>query len=53
MCLDLDTELNSLLTYFCFYFVNRYGVNNIRDLVGHKVNLNFVESNPAVRLEKE
>ncbi|EFE38476.1 hypothetical protein TRV_06860 [Trichophyton verrucosum HKI 0517] len=31
----------------------KYGVNNIRDLVGHKVNLNFVESNPAVRLEKE
>ncbi|KAK2744627.1 Phenylalanyl-tRNA synthetase, beta subunit, cytoplasmic [Myotisia sp. PD_48] len=31
----------------------KYGVNNIRDLVGHKVDLNFVESNPAVRLDKE
>ncbi|KAI9656446.1 MAG: Phenylalanyl-tRNA synthetase, beta subunit, cytoplasmic [Trizodia sp. TS-e1964] len=31
----------------------KYGVNNIRSLLGHKVDLNFVESNPAVRLEKE
>lgn len=29
----------------------RYGVNNIRELLGHKVNLNFVENNPAVRLD--
>lgn len=31
----------------------RYGVSNIRELLGHKVDLNFIESNPAVRLEKE
>ncbi|KAI0156874.1 phenylalanyl-tRNA synthetase alpha chain [Xylariaceae sp. FL1272] len=30
----------------------RYGINNIRDLLGHKVDLNFVERNPAVRLGK-
>ncbi len=34
-------------------FAYRYGVSNIRELLGHKVDLNFVESNPAVRLEKE
>jgi phenylalanyl-tRNA synthetase alpha chain len=32
---------------------SRYGVSNIRELVGHKVDLNFIESNPAVRLEKD
>ncbi|KAI4263244.1 MAG: hypothetical protein L6R42_001598 [Xanthoria sp. 1 TBL-2021] len=31
----------------------KYGVSNIRELLGHKVDLNFVESNPAVRLEKD
>lgn len=31
----------------------KYGVNNIRQLLGHKVDLNFVEENPAVRLEKD
>ncbi|MCJ1402057.1 Phenylalanyl-tRNA synthetase, beta subunit, cytoplasmic [Xylographa trunciseda] len=31
----------------------KYGVNNIRELLGHKVDLNFVESNAAVRLEKD
>ncbi|KAM0797743.1 phenylalanyl-tRNA synthetase subunit alpha [Usnea florida] len=30
----------------------KYGVRNIRELLGHKVDLGFVESNPAVRLEK-
>jgi phenylalanyl-tRNA synthetase alpha chain len=30
----------------------KYGVNNIRDLVGHKVDLNFIEENAAVRLDK-
>jgi len=30
----------------------KYGVNNIRDLVGHKVDLNFIEQNAAVRLDK-
>ncbi|KAF2090051.1 phenylalanyl-tRNA synthetase alpha chain [Saccharata proteae CBS 121410] len=30
----------------------KYGVSNIRDLLGHKVDLNFIESNPAVRLDK-
>jgi hypothetical protein len=27
-------------------------VNNIRELLGHKVDLAFIERNPAVRLEK-
>ncbi|KAL8668910.1 MAG: hypothetical protein Q9168_006477 [Polycauliona sp. 1 TL-2023] len=31
----------------------KYGVSNIRELLGHKVNLDFVETNPAVRLEKD
>lgn len=31
----------------------KYGVDNIRDLVGHKVSLDFIESNAAVRLDKE
>ncbi|KAF7713300.1 Phenylalanine--tRNA ligase, alpha subunit [Penicillium ucsense] len=31
----------------------KYGVSNIRELLGHKVDLNFIETNPAVRLEKE
>ena len=31
----------------------KYKLSNIRELVGHKLDLSFVESNPAVRLEKE
>lgn len=31
----------------------KYGVSNIRELLGHKVDLNFIESNPAVRLDQE
>ncbi|PCG90578.1 Phenylalanyl-tRNA synthetase, class IIc, alpha subunit [Penicillium occitanis (nom. inval.)] len=31
----------------------KYGVSNIRELLGHKVDLNFIESNPAVRLERD
>ena len=30
----------------------KYGVSNIRDLLGHKVDLGFIETNAAVRLEK-
>ena len=30
----------------------KYGLKNIRDLVGHKVSLDFIEENAAVRLEK-
>ncbi|KZF24484.1 phenylalanyl-tRNA synthetase alpha chain [Xylona heveae TC161] len=30
----------------------KYGVKNIRELLGHKVDLGFIETNPAVRLEK-
>jgi len=30
----------------------KYGISNIRDLVGHKVNLNFVYNNPICRLDK-
>lgn len=32
---------------------SRYGVSNIRELLGHKVDLNFIETNPAVRLDKD
>ncbi|KAI0446947.1 phenylalanyl-tRNA synthetase alpha chain [Xylaria telfairii] len=31
----------------------RYGINNIRDLLGHKVDLSFVQKNPAVRLGQD
>jgi len=30
----------------------KYQIDNIRELVGHKVNLNMVNSNPICRLEK-
>jgi phenylalanyl-tRNA synthetase alpha chain len=30
----------------------KYAVSNIRELLGHKVSLEFIESNPAVRLEE-
>jgi phenylalanyl-tRNA synthetase alpha chain len=30
----------------------KYAVSNIRDLLGHKVDLGFIESNAAVRLER-
>lgn len=30
----------------------RYKVSNIRELLGHKVDLSFVEAQPAVRLDK-
>ena len=30
----------------------KYGVKNIRELLGHRVDLSFVEHNPAVQLEK-
>jgi len=30
----------------------KYGVDNIRDLVGHKVNLGMVQTNPLCRLDK-
>lgn len=30
----------------------KYGVSNIRELLGHKVDLEFIKSNPAVRLDK-
>ncbi|KAI1333439.1 phenylalanyl-tRNA synthetase subunit alpha [Xylariaceae sp. FL0255] len=31
----------------------KYKISNIRELLGHKVDLNFIESNPAVRLDKD
>lgn len=31
----------------------KYRLDNIRDLVGHKVSLDFIEQNAAVRLEKD
>ena len=30
----------------------KYGISNIRELLGHKVDLGFIERNPAVRLDK-
>jgi phenylalanyl-tRNA synthetase alpha chain len=30
----------------------KYGISNIRELLGHKVDLGFIERNPAVRLER-
>ena len=42
---------------YCFFIVFRptmikYGVDNIRDLVGPKVNLQMVADNPLCRLDK-
>ncbi|KAK5722695.1 Phenylalanyl-tRNA synthetase, beta subunit, cytoplasmic [Elasticomyces elasticus] len=31
----------------------KYGISNIRELLGHKVDLGFIEGNPAVRLDRE
>ncbi|SMY18795.1 unnamed protein product [Zymoseptoria tritici ST99CH_1A5] len=31
----------------------KYGVSNIRELLGHKVDLGFIENNAAVRLDKD
>lgn len=39
--------------YFRLLISFRYAVSNIRELLGHKVDLNFIETNPAVRLEKD
>lgn len=30
----------------------KYGISNIRELLGHQVDLNFIKKNPAVRLDK-
>jgi len=30
----------------------KYGISNIRDLVGHKIDMDFVRSNPICRLDK-
>ena len=48
--------LNSELTFNRFFFCRptmiKYGINNIRDLVGHKVNLQMVYDNPICRINK-
>ncbi|SCU78568.1 LADA_0A06282g1_1 [Lachancea dasiensis] len=31
----------------------KYGVQNIRELLGHKVSLDFIETNPAARLDED
>ncbi|SCV00977.1 LAMI_0G08526g1_1 [Lachancea mirantina] len=31
----------------------KYGVQNIRELLGHKVSLDFIENNPAARLDED
>lgn len=53
---ETDHDQVSLLPSLCkvvLTFSFRYGVNNIRELLGHKVDLNFIKTNPAVRLDKE
>ncbi|KAK1772868.1 phenylalanyl-tRNA synthetase [Phialemonium atrogriseum] len=30
----------------------KYGISNIRELLGHQVDINFIKKNPAVRLDK-
>ena len=30
----------------------RYGINNIRDLIGPKVDLNMIKNSPVCRLDK-
>jgi hypothetical protein len=52
---DYD-QVSFLIPFFFILCANlflRYAVSNIRELLGHKVDLNFIETNPAVRLEKE
>ncbi|CAN6628759.1 hypothetical protein TRVA0_011S03422 [Trichomonascus vanleenenianus] len=31
----------------------KYGISNIRELLGHKVSLDFIENNPAARLDEK
>ncbi len=31
----------------------KYAISNIRELLGHQVDLNFIERNAAVRLDKD
>ncbi len=31
----------------------KYGISNIRELLGHQVNLNFIQKTAAVRLDKD
>jgi phenylalanyl-tRNA synthetase alpha chain len=31
----------------------KYGVSNIRELLGHKVDLNWIREQPAVRFDKD
>lgn len=31
----------------------KYAIQNIRELLGHQVDLNFIERNAAVRLDKD
>ena len=37
---------------FCRPTMIKYGIDNIRDMVGHKVNLQMVQDNPLCRLDK-
>lgn len=60
LSLERPTMIKYVLLFFVSLFLwsnadvlSRYGVKNIRELLGHKVDLNFIESNPAVRLEKD
>lgn len=31
----------------------KYGISNIRELLGHGVDLNLIQKNPAVRFDKD
>lgn len=45
--------LNNVKTFWIFRpTMIKYGIDNIRDLVGHKVNLRMVQENPICRLDK-
>ncbi|KAJ5095694.1 Phenylalanine--tRNA ligase alpha subunit [Penicillium alfredii] len=46
-------EFFQIANVFLSLFLFRYAVSNIRELLGHKVDLHFIETNPAVRLEKD
>ena len=38
------------VVYFFVTLLFRYGIDNIRDLVGHKVDLDMVQKNPLCRI---
>ena len=58
MTSEILTQSFSVLPLFLqmsFFFrrptMIKYGISNIRDLIGHKVDLEMVQKNPICRLE--